>query len=400
MRGQERINKRSPDRIATGSQTEMKRLLVAVSMAGALFVSPGAPAAERDGAWYITPGVYGLWTDDQRNADDDYGASLAIGKAISEHWNLELDGRRSEHEGVAGDDLVLNAAGLNALLVFYRDSRISPFLLLGAGWQENNPEISANQSDAYADTGVGILFNLNRSSDCSRGFALRGDLRARHDFAGPGNDRLVDYIAGLGLHFYWGGDPCLAEPEPEPEAVPPPPPPAPADSDGDGVTDDKDRCPGTAAGAAVDESGCELDGDGDGVGDRLDKCPNTRRGDKVDANGCPFTLTLEVQFDNNSATLRPESLSYLDQVAARLNELTLITGVIEGHTDSNGSAEYNQDLSERRAKTVRDYLVSKGVAGSRLTAEGLGETRPVADNTTADGRAQNRRVVLRRTDQT
>jgi OOP family OmpA-OmpF porin len=300
---------------------------------------------------------------------------------------------------VGGDNLVLNAAGLNALLVFYRDSRISPFLLLGGGWQENNYEISANQSDAYADTGVGLFFNLSRSSDCSRGFALRGDLRARHDFAGPGNDRLVDYIAGLGLHFYWGGDPCLAEPEPEPAVVPPPPPPPPADSDGDGVTDDKDRCPGTAPGAPVDATGCELDGDGDGVVDRLDKCPNTPRGDKVDANGCSFTLTLEVQFDNNSATLRPESLDYLDKVAARLSELTSITGVIEGHTDSNGSAEYNQDLSQRRAKTVVDYLVSKGVPASRLTAQGLGETQPIADNTTAEGRAQNRRVVLRRTDQ-
>jgi OOP family OmpA-OmpF porin len=377
----------------------MKRFLRAVFLACAVLASQGAGAAERDGAWYITPGAYGLWTDDQRAADDDYGASLAIGKAISEHWNLELDGRRSEHARAGGDDLVLNAAGLNALLVFYRDSRISPFLLLGGGWQENNFEMSANQSDAYADTGVGLFFNLSRSSDCSRGFALRGDLRARHDFAGPGDDRLVDYIAGLGLHFYWGGNPCVTEPEPEPAAVVPPPPPPPADSDGDGVTDDKDRCPGTAAGAPVDATGCELDGDGDGVVDRLDKCPNTPKGDKVDANGCSLTLKLEVQFDNNSATLRPESLSYLDQVAARLNELPSVTGVIEGHTDSNGSAEYNQDLSQRRAKTVRDYLVSKGVASSRLTAEGMGETQPVADNTTTDGRAQNRRVVLRRTDQ-
>jgi OOP family OmpA-OmpF porin len=171
------------------------------------------------------------------------------------------------------------------------------------------------------------------------------------------------------------------------------------DSDGDGVTDDKDRCPGTSAGAAVDATGCELDSDGDGVVDRLDKCPNTPKGVKVDANGCGLTLTLEVQFDNNSATLRPESEQYLDQVAAKLTELSTVTGVIEGHTDSNGSAEYNQDLSERRARSVREYLVSKGVAGSRLTAQGFGESQPVADNTTAEGRAQNRRVVLRRTDQ-
>ena len=378
----------------------MKRFLGTVSVAClALLGVRAADAAEHKGAWYISPGVHGVWTDDDRSVDDDYGLNLAIGKAVSERLNLELDGWRSEHDGAGGDDLTMNSAGLNALLVFYRDSRFSPYLLLGAGWHEDNYEISPNSSDIYADTGVGLIIDLNRSSDCSRGLALRADLRARHDFTETGTNRLVDYMAGLGLHFYWGGQPCVSEPEPLPEAVPPPPPPAPLDSDGDGVTDDKDRCPGTATGAAVDATGCELDGDGDGVVDRLDKCPNTPRGDKVDANGCSLTLTLEVQFDNNSSTLRPESLSYLDKVAARLNELTSIKGVIEGHTDSNGSAEYNQDLSERRANSVRDHLLSKGVAASRLTAQGMGETQPIADNTTAEGRAQNRRVVLRRTDQ-
>ena len=378
----------------------MKRFLGTVATACCGLLAAPLPAAERDGAWYISPGVHGIWTDDDRLVDDDYGVNLAIGKAVSEHWNLELDGWRSEHDGAGGDDLVMNSAGLNALAVFYRDSFLSPYLLLGAGWHEDNYEISANSTELYVDTGAGLFINLNRSSDCSRGFALRADLRARHDYSdrAEGNDRLVDYMAGLGLHFYWGGEPCLSEPEPE-AAPPPPPPPPPADSDGDGVTDDKDRCPGTAPGAAVDATGCELDGDGDGVVDRLDKCPNTPRGAKVDAQGCSLTLTLEVQFDNNSSQLQAESQSYLDQVAARLNELTQITGVIEGHTDSNGSAEYNQDLSERRAKSVRDYLVSKGVSASRITAEGLGETQPIADNTTAEGRAQNRRVVLRRTDQ-
>jgi OOP family OmpA-OmpF porin len=381
----------------------MKRFRGTVSVACfALAATGAASAAERDGAWYISPGVHGIWTDDDRNVDDDYGVNLAIGKAVSEHWNLELDGWVSEHDGVAGNDLTMNSAGINALAMFYRDSRLSPYFLLGAGWHEDNYEISANSSELYVDTGVGLIIDLNRSSDCSRGFALRADLRARHDFSDRAeeNDRLVDYMAGLGLHFYWGGKPCVTEPEPEAAPPPPPPPPpAPLDSDGDGVTDDKDRCPGTAAGAAVDATGCELDSDGDGVVDRLDKCPNTPRGVKVDANGCALTLTLEVQFDNNSATLRPESETYLDQVAAKLTELSTVTGVIEGHTDSNGSAEYNQDLSERRAKSVREYLVSKGVSASRLTAQGLGETQPVADNTTAEGRAQNRRVVLRRTDQ-
>jgi OOP family OmpA-OmpF porin len=78
--------------------------------------------------------------------------------------------------------------------------------------------------------------------------------------------------------------------------------------------------------------------------------------------------------------------------------VTSATGVVEGHTDSVGNDDYNQKLSQRRADAVRKYLVDKGIAGARLTATGLGETQPVADNGTADGRAQNRRVVLRRND--
>ncbi len=380
----------------------MKRFLGAVSIACVVMLAaPSTRAAERADSWYLSPGVHGIWTDDLRNVDDDYGFNLAIGKAVSERWNLELDGWRSEHDGAGGDDLTLSSAGLNALAVFYRESRISPYLLLGAGWLEKNYDVSRNESDLYVDTGVGLLVNLKLSSDCSRGIALRADARARHDFADTlqGDDRLVDYMAGLGLHFFWGGAVCEREAPPLPEPPPPPPPPAPTDSDGDGVTDDKDRCPGTPTGAAVDASGCELDGDGDGVVDRLDKCPTTPRGDKVDAVGCSLTARLEVFFENNSDVLQAQSHADLDRAVTFLRDVPSATGVIEGHTDSNGSEAYNQELSERRARAVRDYILGEGIDPSRLTAQGLGETQPVADNTTAEGRAQNRRVVLRRTDQ-
>jgi outer membrane protein OmpA-like peptidoglycan-associated protein len=68
--------------------------------------------------------------------------------------------------------------------------------------------------------------------------------------------------------------------------------------------------------------------------------------------------------------------------------------VVEGHTDSQGGASFNQDLSQRRAQSVRDYLVSRGMATDRITAEGFGLTRPIADNTSAEGRANNRRVEI------
>jgi OOP family OmpA-OmpF porin len=194
------------------------------------------------------------------------------------------------------------------------------------------------------------------------------------------------------------------------------------DSDGDGVVDGLDKCPGTPAGRKVNAEGCELDSDGDGVVDGLDKCPGTPAGRKVDANGCeidtdgdglvdgvdkcptvyaktadgcPPPLVLEgVNFDNDQATLRPDAIGILDRAAISLKEWGAVKVEIAGHTDSNNTDEYNQKLSERRANAVRDFLIGKGIAADRLTAKGYGESRPIADNNTEEGRAQNRRVEM------
>ena len=129
-----------------------------------------------------------------------------------------------------------------------------------------------------------------------------------------------------------------------------------------------------------------------------DRCPTTPAGDRVDTAGCSLTIRLEVLFATNSATINPASYPELDRVVTFLRETSpSATGVIEGHTDNQGADAYNQQLSERRANAVMKYLIDKGVPATRLSAQGLGETQPVADNATADGRAQNRRVVLRRT---
>lgn len=101
-----------------------------------------------------------------------------------------------------------------------------------------------------------------------------------------------------------------------------------------------------------------------------------------------------VFFDFDKATLKPEGRTKLDEAVATLNRYSDMRVEIQGHTDSLGTEAYNQGLSERRAKAVHDYLVSKGISASRLTTRGFGETQPVADNGTKEGRAQNRRVVL------
>jgi OOP family OmpA-OmpF porin len=103
-----------------------------------------------------------------------------------------------------------------------------------------------------------------------------------------------------------------------------------------------------------------------------------------------------VNFANNSAQLTRESTVILDEVAVSLNKRSDVRAEVAGHTDDRGDANYNRSLSQRRAESVRSYLVSKGVDASRLTARGYGEDSPVADNKTSAGRAENRRVELRR----
>jgi OmpA-OmpF porin, OOP family len=169
------------------------------------------------------------------------------------------------------------------------------------------------------------------------------------------------------------------------------------DSDGDGVVDSRDQCPGTPAGAKVDAKGCELDSDGDGVVDSADKCPGTPAGATVDAKGCALGIVLKnVNFETNSGNLTADSRTTLDQVAASIKARGDIKSIeVIGHTDSMGAAAYNQQLSEKRAKAVADYLVGQGVSSGILSAKGMGESQPIADNRTAAGRAENRRVELK-----
>ncbi len=172
------------------------------------------------------------------------------------------------------------------------------------------------------------------------------------------------------------------------------------DTDGDGVVDALDACAQTQAGAQVDAAGCVPDGDGDGVIDGMDLCPATAAGIEVDRTGCDAQLAIRlegVQFETDSANLTDDSLAILDGVAATLRRHGALALEVAGHTDAVGKDTYNKELSQRRAETVRGYLLDQGVS-SRLEARGYGEEVPVADNDTEAGRALNRRVELKRLD--
>lgn len=172
----------------------------------------------------------------------------------------------------------------------------------------------------------------------------------------------------------------------------------PFDTDQDGVPDFRDACPNTPYGTPVNDRGCSNDLDGDGVPNDIDECPNTYPGLEVDQVGCPIrnqTLTLHnVHFEFDKANLLPDSRQLLGRVAKSLMDQPDVRIEVGGHTDALGSDAYNQELSERRAAAVRSFLISSGVPAENVVSAGYGESRPIAENTTEDGRARNRRVEI------
>jgi OOP family OmpA-OmpF porin len=293
--------------------------------------------------------------------------------------------------------------------VWYRERRLSPFFLVGMGYTENFQDLRDDTQNEYYNAGLGFLVDLTSSGST----ALRAELRYRLDSQSPTQN---DWVGNIGVQIPFGGKEeevvAMVDPDSDGDGVPDsrdkcPGTPAgvkvdsngcPLDSDGDGVPDYLDKCPGTPAGVAVDSNGCPLDSDGDGVPDYRDECPNTPKGARVDSKGCEIkkvTALEGVEFASDSDELNAVSRTILDGVAKELARHPDMKVEVAGHTSITGPAEYNQNLSERRARSVADYLISTGLAADRFTVRGYGEEEPIADNATREGRAKNRRVELR-----
>lgn len=180
----------------------------------------------------------------------------------------------------------------------------------------------------------------------------------------------------------------------------------PLDTDQDAILDGLDRCPATPVGARVDPAGCPLDEDADGVPDGLDRCPGTRPGATVDAEGCPAatpepTVLEQVfvvpgtAFPYRGFTLGPAARPVLDSVVAVMRADPGATAEVLGYAHDRLVPADNTRLSERRAQAVRDYILSGGIAASRVTAAGLGSSTLLVADTTDAARTANRRAEIR-----
>lgn len=400
----------------------------------ACWLIPGAALAElKTGVVTVSPMLGGVLMEGDQPVDDDgFAYSLGLGYNLSQQFGLEavLAGANLDGEDSSDSDVDLFTYRLDALYRFMPGNKLVPYLAAGLGSYNLDSD-----HEFMANYGGGLLYFF------AENIALRADVRHLVAFNESNLENNLTYTAGFLFQF---------------AGVTAPAPKAPLDSDGDGVTDDLDQCPDTPQGASVDAKGCPLDSDGDGVFDYLDQCPNTPAGAAVDSKGCPLDsdgdgvydyldqcpdtpagapvdtkgcpldsdgdgvfdyldqcpdtpagmpvnaagcelkLTLRINFDLNSAVIKPEFKGELDKAAAFARANSNVPYILlAGHTDSQGSAAYNQKLSERRAAAVRQALIDNyGLDGKKLKTRGYGESQPKNDNKTKDGRYQNRRVEM------
>lgn len=342
----------------------IKSLLMPLTLASGMLLSGGSIAqdVDNDPSIYVG-GMRYLFDRDKSQVNEEgiyYGAEVPIplGDRVSvalERYDLDSDFKNQQSEA----ELTLHRLGFNYHL--NNMAGWQPYLSLGFGDYELEPD-GAFPLREVDETSYDLGFGLKR--DFGQYFLVRGDVKMLHGRSTSDKE----YMFGLSVGLTFGGarqTTAVPTPAPEPEPIVE----APRDSDNDGVIDPNDRCPNTPTRLAVDENGCPI----------------------LETSQLSQELLVEFEFDQ--ADIRPQFSSTIEEFAQFMRTYTNTEVTIEGHTDSTGPDAYNQGLSERRANAVRDALIAEGIDGSRITAVGYGESRPVADNATPAGRERNRRIV-------
>ncbi|WP_188109662.1 OmpA family protein [Pseudohalioglobus sediminis] len=331
----------------------MKKRLLATAVACGFTLAAVTPMASAEIPLTLNLGM-GLWKNDgERELNDTETPFAGLEWAFNDNWAAEVlyadDDARTE-DGSGRADITTWQLGM----LYYGGSyiggpnRIRPYVAFGGG----EIDVDYGDTDTVETTvngGVGMRWMITPA------LGVRAEARMLYSL----DESRKDTLLSVGLNLYLGK--TTPDPVPVQEV---------GDEDGDGVTDDIDQCPGTPVGTRVDSVGCPL--------------PVAQ----------VASIKLMVNFGFDSTTVQEQYFADLGELAAFLKRFEDVYVDIEGHTDSTGPEDYNQGLSQRRAQAVVDYLVNEhGIAAQRLEPKGYGESQPVADNSTAEGRAENRRVM-------
>jgi OOP family OmpA-OmpF porin len=332
-----------------------------LALTAGMLLQASVQAQEFDTRPNIYTGANYEFFDNDVNQDDDFGWLFGAEVPVAERWGINLEHWQVEtdNDNAPGDaELKYTRLGAN-----YHLAQQGPWQsYIGAGlgyYRLKEAGIVMDIDEPSFDFGVGVKRFIGDN------FFLRGDvkmIRVR-------DINTWDQAVSLSIGYAFGPKSRPAAPVAAAPAPAPAPAPAEPDTDGDGVVDSRDRCPNTPRNLAVDANGCPI----------LDRSQQRQE--------------LLVEFDFDQAVVKPEFYDEIQTFAEFLTTYANTNAVIEGHTDSDGTEAYNQGLSERRATAVMNRLVSQhGIAASRLSAVGYGESRPVVENTSAANKQRNRRI--------
>ena len=329
-----------------------KLLLTGLVCASTLF-------AQSDYKYEVTPMLGGAYTEGNLDLDRNYGNfGLSLGTNLDDSMfdQVELGFLRSvqdvDYKGNNGDTGITRVF-TNFIKEYEISAKSSFYGLIGAGIEIFDTEKFNNEDGLFGNYGLGYKYKLD--NDMAIKFDVRHLIETDH-----GDNNLL-YTVGLAIPFGKKAAPIPTKQKmmkkEEPMKMM-----APKDSDNDGVMDAND------------------------------KCPNSPMGAKVDNDGCAEMVDLNIQFETNSSVIRVRFNDRVKAFADYMKDNKAVTATIEAHTDSVGSDKSNEILSERRAASAVRALKEMNIDESRLEAVGYGEYRPIADNKTKEGRAQNRRV--------
>lgn len=373
-------------------------------------------AATRPGAFTLSPFIGGYTFDGVQHLETAPVYGLRGGYDFTRHWGVEalFDYAATDTTGSNGRSVNFLRYGADALYHFMPEERLVPFVAAGFGGRTiDYPAGIGDRTHALFDYGAGVKYFVTED------LAVRGDLR--HLIVLDHAENNLEY--GLGLSFLFGGErpaPAPVAPAPKPEPKPAPaPPPAPTSSLTIAPPSILRGAVATLSWSSRNAATCEIRPDIGPVqpqgsmtitpsADTTYTLTCTGAGGSSTSQGeilvsAPppppvpeqkkVCIVLKIEFDTGKADIKPKYHDEIGKVAAFMRQYPDAKGVIEGHTDNVGGYEYNMKLSERRAASVRSYLVEKfDIAPDRLSSKGYGYTKPVASNKTKAGRQKNRRI--------